>query len=180
MLADVDLTQQEIQRLLLERDVERFLYREAELLDDRRYEEWLDLWTDDAHYFMPIRRNIKFGQWDAENTSELTDISWFDEGKQTLTSRVVQLNTGIHWSEEPPSRTCHMVSTVRIDEIRGDEVVVHSRFLIYRNRLADEQNFFVGKREDVLRRVEGQWKIASRKVILDQSVLLSKNVTFFF
>ena len=179
-MIELDLTQAELQRLLLERDVENFLYREAELLDDRRYEDWLDLWTEDAHYFMPIRRNIKFGQWDAENTNELEDISWFDEGKQTLTSRVVQLNTGIHWSEEPPSRICHMVSAVRIDEVNGNEVSVHSRFLIYRNRLADEQNFYVGKREDTLRRVGGKWKIARRKVILDQSVMLSKNITFFF
>ena len=54
------------------------------------------------------------------------------------------------------------------------------RFMIYRNRVQTETDILVGKREDVLRKEAGQWKIAERKVILDQSVLLAKNLTFFF
>jgi 3-phenylpropionate/cinnamic acid dioxygenase small subunit len=57
---------------------------------------------------------------------------------------------------------------------------VKSRFLIYRNRVETETDLLVGKREDVLRRVHGAWRIARRKIILDQSVLLVKNLTFFF
>ena len=60
------------------------------------------------------------------------------------------------------------------------EVAVKSRFLIYRNRVETETDFLVGKREDLLRRVDGGWRIARRKIILDQSVLLAKNLTFFF
>jgi len=60
------------------------------------------------------------------------------------------------------------------------EVAVKCRFLIYRNRVQTETDILVGKREDVLRRVNGHWKIAQRKVILDQNVLLAKNLTFFF
>jgi len=60
------------------------------------------------------------------------------------------------------------------------EVTVKSRFLIYRNRVETETDVLVGKREDVLRRVDGRWKIARRKIVLDQSVLLTKNLTFFF
>jgi 3-phenylpropionate/cinnamic acid dioxygenase small subunit len=60
------------------------------------------------------------------------------------------------------------------------EVTVKSRFLIYRNRVETETDFLVGKREDLLRRVGGGWRIARRKIILDQSVLLAKNLTFFF
>jgi 3-phenylpropionate/cinnamic acid dioxygenase small subunit len=59
-------------------------------------------------------------------------------------------------------------------------VAVKSRFLVYRNRVETETDVLVGKREDVLRRVEGHWKIARRKIVLDQSVLLTKNLTFFF
>ena len=54
------------------------------------------------------------------------------------------------------------------------------RFMIYRNRVDTETDILVGKREDVLRKEAGQWKIAQRKVILDQGVLLVKNLTFFF
>ena len=129
---------------------------------------------------MPIRRNVPFGEHARENTSDQADVSWFDEGKTTLASRVRQLETGAHWAEEPFSRVCHLVSNVQILEASDREVTVKSRFLVYRNRLADETDLFVGKREDVLRRVDGGWKIARRKIILDQNVLLAKNVTIFF
>lgn len=169
-----------LQRLLLKQEIEDFLCTEAELLDGRRFDDWLELLTEDLRYFMPMRRNVKFGQQDREETSESEDISWFDEGRPTLAARVRQLNTGLHWAEEPLSRVCHMVSNVQIVDVRGDEVYVKSRFLVYRNRLQDETDFFVGKREDTLRRVDGRWKIARRKIILDQNVLLAKNVTVFF
>ena len=55
-----------------------------------------------------------------------------------------------------------------------------SRFVVYRNRVETETDFFVGKREDVLRRVDGAWKIASREITLDQNVLMAKNLTVFF
>ena len=59
-------------------------------------------------------------------------------------------------------------------------VTVKSRFLIYRNRVETETDILVGKREDVLRRVAGGWRISRRKIVLDQNVLLTKNLTFFF
>ncbi len=54
------------------------------------------------------------------------------------------------------------------------------RFLVYRNRVRTETDFLIGKREDTLRKVNGAWKVAERKIILDQNVLLAKNLTFFF
>jgi len=173
--------EQAVERILLLHEIQEFLYAEAELLDERRFDEWLELFTDDVHYWMPIRRNVKYGeQARLEETSAETDISWFDEGKITLASRVRQINTGLHWAEEPLSRICHIVSNVQLLDVALPEVTVKSRFLVYRNRLQDEQDIFIGKREDVLRQADGQWKIARRKIILDQNVLLAKNVTLFF
>ena len=174
-----------VARLLLTQEIAEFLYREAELLDERRYDEWLGLLADDIRYWMPMRRNVKFGEGEREFTRAGTDIAWFDEGKDTLTRRVRQIQTGIHWAEEPPSRICHMVSNVQIvratpnGSAMPSEVEVRSRFLVYRNRVETETDILVGKREDVLRRVDGAWKIARRMVVLDQSVLLAKNLTFF-
>ena len=171
--------------LLLRAEVEEFLYREAELLDERRYEEWLDLFTEDARYWMPMRRNVPAEEPAREFTREGMDVNWFDEGKDTLTRRVQQIRTGVHWAEQPPSRICHMVSNVQIPSAPSGgsapaEVPVKSRFLIYRNRVETETDLLVGKREDRLRRVDGGWRIARRKIVLDQSVLLVKNLTFFF
>ena len=166
--------------LLVLHAVQDFLYREAELLDERKYEEWLDLFTDDAHYFMPMRRNVPHDESEREFTRAGADVNWFDEGKDTLTRRVAQIRTGIHWAEEPPSRICHMVSNVQVLHASDTEVGVKSRFLVYRNRVETETDVLVGKREDLLRRVNGGFKIARRRIVLDQSVLLAKNLTFFF
>jgi 3-phenylpropionate/cinnamic acid dioxygenase small subunit len=167
-------------RLLLTHELSEFLYREAEMLDERRYEEWLNLFTEDARYWLPLRRNVKSTDLETENTSDADGISWFDEGKETLAGRVRQIKTGVHWAEEPHSRVCHIVSNVQVLEAERNQATVKSRILVYRNRLQDETDFFVGKREDLLRKIDGQWKIARRKIILDQNVLLAKNITIFF
>ena len=174
-----------IARLLLQQDVADFLCREAEILDERRYEEWLALIAEDVRYWMPMRRNVKVGEAEREFTRAGQDINWFDEGKETLTRRVKQILTGMHWAEEPVSRISHMVSNVRLLEVNPSaaepaEVTVGCRFLIYRNRVETETDILVGKREDLLRRVDGHWQIARRKIVLDQNVLLTKNLTFFF
>ena len=179
------VSESRIDHLLLKDEIEQFLYQEAELLDERQFEDWLDLLTEDIRYWMPMRRNVKFGELDREFTREGQDINWFDEGKDTLVRRVNQILTGVHWAEEPLSRICHSVSNVQVLKAtpsvsQATEVNVKCRFLIYRNRVQTETDFLVGKREEVLRSVDGQWKIAQRKIILDQNVLLAKNLTFFF
>ena len=175
----------DITRLLLKEEIQDLLYREAELLDERRFEEWLDLLTEDVHYWVPMRRNVPSQDTDLEFTRAGLDVNWFDEGKDTLTRRVRQIRTGVHWAEEPPSRICHMVSNVQIVGAVGEgpppsEIEVRSRFLVYRNRVETETDLLVGKREEVLRRDGDDWRIARRKIILDQNVLLAKNLTVFF
>jgi 3-phenylpropionate/cinnamic acid dioxygenase small subunit len=170
----------------LKADIEDFYFREADLLDDRRFRDWLDILADDIIYFMPIRRNVKFGQHQTrENTRSGEGISWFDEDKWTLTKRVEQILTGVHYAEEPLSRICHMVSNVQIKAVRPDlekpgELDVTSRFLIYQNRVDYETYTFVGKRNDTIRATDNGWKVARREIILEQSILLAKNLTMFF
>ncbi|MBV8736892.1 MAG: 3-phenylpropionate/cinnamic acid dioxygenase subunit beta [Alphaproteobacteria bacterium] len=176
---------EQLSRLLLKAEIEDFLYHEAELLDERRYEDWLKLAADDIRYWMPMRRNVKFGEQQREFTRADHDINWFDEGRETLERRVRQIMTGIHWAEEPVSRITHIVSNVQLLEAipsvdAAAEVLAKCRFLIYRNRVETETDILVGKREDRLRRVGESWQIARRKIILDQNVLLTKNLTFFF
>jgi 3-phenylpropionate/cinnamic acid dioxygenase small subunit len=170
----------------LKADIEDFYFHEADLLDDRRFRDWLDILADDITYFMPIRRNVKFGQHAArENTRIGEGISWFDEDKWTLTKRVEQILTGVHYAEEPLSRICHMVSNVQIRGVRPDleqpgEIDVTSRFLIYQNRVEYETYTFVGRRNDMLRMTGAGWKVAKREILLEQNILLAKNLTMFF
>lgn len=167
-------------------EIEDFLYLEADLLDQRRFKEWLDLLAEDLVYFMPIRRNVKFGQHaEQENTRQGEGISWFDEDKWTLGKRVDQILTGVHFAEEPLSRVSHLVTNVRLLDVRPSaeearEVTVGSRFLVHQNRVEYENFTFVGRRTDELRRVGASWQVARREIILEQNVLLAKNLTVFF
>lgn len=179
------MTDDRVAGLLLTQEIASFLYVEAELLDERRHDEWLALLAEDIRYWMPMRRNVKYGDTTREFTREAEDINWFDEGKETLVRRVRQIQTGIHWAEEPQSRITHMVSNVQLlhvapDAATAQEVTAKSRFLIYRSRVETETDILVGKREDTLRRSDNGWLIARRKIILDQNVLMTKNLTFFF
>ena len=171
---------------MLRQEIEDFLYHEADLLDQRRFKEWLELLAEDLVYFMPIRRNVKFGHHaERENTRQGEGISWFDEDKWTLTKRVEQILTGVHYAEEPLSRVTHMVSNVRLQEVAPSaedptDVVVGCRFLVYQNRVEYETNTFAGRRIDTLRRHDQSWLIARREMILEQNVLLAKNLSILF
>jgi 3-phenylpropionate/cinnamic acid dioxygenase small subunit len=170
----------------LKQEIEEFLYQEADLLDGRKFREWLDLLAEDLVYFMPIRRNVKFGEHEArENTRQGEGISWFDEDKWTVTKRVEQILTGVHYAEEPLSRVTHMVSNVRLLDVKPavddpEEVTVGSRFLVFQSRVEYENYTFIGRRTDTLRRNGDSWLIARRELILEQNVLLAKNLSILF
>jgi 3-phenylpropionate/cinnamic acid dioxygenase small subunit len=174
------------------REVEQFLYREARLLDERRFHEWLELFTDDVRYWMAARRNrypktskaIAILDPDRYVESELAEddeLAILDENKQTLSARVARLDTGMAWAEDPPSRTRHLLANIEVEPSEAaSELEVYSNFIVYRSRSEIEQDFYVGARRDVLRLFDGRLKIACRKLILDQNVLLAKNVSIFF
>ena len=174
------------------REVEQFLYREARLLDDRKFHDWLTLFTDDVRYWMASRTNrypksskaiaiLDPERYVEDDIGREDELAILDESKETLSGRIARLDTGMAWAEDPPSRTRHMISNIEIEAGDVDsELRVYSNFIVYRSRAETEQDFYVGARRDVLRRVDGEWKIAHRKLILDQNVLLAKNVSIFF
>ncbi len=174
------------------RDIERFLYREARLLDERRFHEWLELLTDDIRYWMGTRSNryprsskaiaiLDPSRYVEEDVTGDDELAILDETKDTLKARVARLDTGMAWAEDPPSRTRHFISNVDVEPGDGTaEFKVHANFIVYRSRAETEEDFYVGARQDLLRRVGGDWKIARRRLILDQNVLTAKNVSIFF
>jgi len=160
--------------------VEDFLYLEAELLDDRKLREWLELFTDDVRYWMPIRHNTLGRPQDvSEELSKPGEGYYFDDSKESLRLRVERVYSNSAWSELPPSRTRHLITNVRVKKDNGTELEVHSNFLVYRTRMESDQDVFVGTRQDVLRRVNGSFAIARRTIILDQAVLAAKNISVF-
>lgn len=177
MAAYADLSLQA--QMLLRFEAEDFLYGEAELLDDRRLDEWLALLTDDVHYWMPIRRTTTAKEV-AQEFTRPGEMAFFDDDRRILEMRVQRLSVGRAWAEDPPSRTRRLITNVRILSVADDELTVTSNFHLYRTRLDSEEDSWIGRREDLLRRENGQLKLARRHIFLEQTVILSQNMSNLF
>lgn len=161
-------------------DVQQFLFKEARLLDDRRFRDWLKLFTDDVVYWAPMLSN-RVGRDMRYEKSKYGELAHFEEDKQSLTGRVARLETGMAWSESPPSRTRHLISNVEVFETdQPDTYKVLSAFLVYRTHLETDEEIYGGAREDVLMRTDNGWRIARRTIQIDQAVTLGKNLAIFF
>src|SRR5262252_8450496 len=160
-------------------DLMSFYIREAWLLDERRFTEWLDLFTEDVLYFMPRRKNV-LRRESLREVTPLGDLALFEDDKRYLEMRVARLDTGMAWAEDPPSRTRHLIGNLLVEPLDNGEVQARTAFLVYRSHLETDQQLFAGSREDVLRQVDGMWKVAKRTILLDANVLLDKNLSIFF
>lgn len=159
-------------------DVEEFLYREALCLDERRFRDWLSLFSEDTRYEMPVRvTREKDAEWELSPRSRI-----FDDTRETLEIRVRRLETDFAWAEQPPSRTRHFVTNVLVDPgEREGEVLARSNVLVYRSRGDHaEWDLLSAQRRDTLRRAGDSWLIAHRWVALDQSTVQARNLSFFF
>ena len=160
----------------LEREIGEFFYREAELLDSNRLEEWLELLTEDIGYEMPVRLTRERGQPDVSS-----QMGHFSEDRRSLELRVKRLGTDFGWAENPPSRTRRFISNIRVENTSNpNEVKARSYFLLYRSRgSSTEVDLISGERQDLLRKLDGRWKLASRLIIVDQTVLGTRNLAIF-
>jgi ethylbenzene dioxygenase beta subunit len=153
---------------------EEFLYREAELLDDGRFREWLDLLTEDVRYRVPVRVTRERGE-----SGVSAEMFHLDEDRDSLALRVDRLETGFAWAEDPPSRVRHFVTNVR-PRPQGDELAVRSNVLVYRARWdRGEHDLLSGERHDVLRPGPGGLRLAARTVVLDATTLPTLNLAIF-
>lgn len=163
-------------------EITDWLYDEAELLDEGRLVEWLELLTDDVRYVVPIRIH-KEVTGDSRVTGVLDDSFHLDEDRVSLQMRVDRVETGFAWAEEPPSRIRHLVTNVRVRREAGkeDEVRARSYVMVYRSRWdRPHYDILAGERHDVLRREEGAWRLAHRTVVLDNTTIPTLNLSFLF
>lgn len=110
------------------------LVHEAELLDERRFEEWLALYDEDAWYWAPVL---------AEAIERGLALAHFDEDRTQMEARIRRLRQPNAWSEQPPVRTCRLVGNVRIaGNSANGAIEVRSKLLVqeYRNRAAGAES----------------------------------------
>tara|TARA_B100000029_G_scaffold42057_1_gene39072 strand:+ start:569 stop:1066 length:498 start_codon:yes stop_codon:yes gene_type:complete len=152
----------------LQHRVEQFLYREVRMLSERRYEEWLALFTDDARYWMPARETVD-GQPDA--VAEAHEMAFFDDDKTFLAARIERLRSSLAHAEQPPSRLRYFVTNVEVEAQPNDELDVYCNLLVYQSRLERTEVSYMGRREDRWCASGDSWCIKRRKVILDQTLV---------
>jgi 3-phenylpropionate/cinnamic acid dioxygenase small subunit len=152
----------------LQYEIEQFLYREAQMLSERRYEEWLELFTEDCRYWMPARETIS-GQPDALATDN--EMAYFDDDKAFLRARVERLRSALAHAEQPASRMRYFITNVQIDDRNVDEIEVQCNLQVFQSRTERTEVNYVGRREDRLCRIDGAWQIKLRKIILDQTLI---------
>lgn len=151
--ADIDLA----------RHAERFLHYEAHLLDGYKLLDWMELITPDIDYRMPIRNIIDNLDIDAAFSDRAFHMV---EDYESLAARMVRFQSGLAWSEKPPSRVRRHVSNIRVDPPNGDDLQVQSYLLFHWGR--DEMSEILSaERRDVLRMIDGRLYLARRRVLLD-------------
>lgn len=155
----------------------RFLYHEAEALDDGRLNDWLALLTEDIDYRIPTRIT-------RERTARLSgfsDASFFMiEDRGSLVTRVRRFETAFAFSEDPPTRTRRIIGNVRTEAgPRADEIGVKSNFILFRTKNDQPSQLLAGERHDVLRRVGSALLLAKRLVLLEHTVLPMENLAIF-
>jgi len=140
------------------RVLEEFLFRQAELLDGRNWDEWIDLFADAGVYWMPLKEE----QRDAENYPSI-----FYEDKALMAARVGRLRDGHAWGQQPPTRTVHLIGNVRLDgaESRNGEILVRSNFTVAEFR-RDVLRHHAGTYTHHLRSAGKSFRIAMQRVDL--------------
>ncbi|MCZ6764500.1 MAG: aromatic-ring-hydroxylating dioxygenase subunit beta [Alphaproteobacteria bacterium] len=139
-----------------QRAVEQFLYRQAEILDERRWDEWLDCFTADGIYWMPAA---------ADQEAGAGQPNIFYEDHYLMDMRIRRVEHPYAHSQAAGHRTSHVVSNVIIeseDEATGD-LVVRSRFHMVEYRL-DDQRYFGGKYTHTLKKTDDGYKIQLQRV----------------
>ena len=142
--------------------VEDFLFREAELLDDWRLDDWVALFTEDARYVVPTT--------DLPEGDPQRDLVFIDDDITRLRARAGRLNSRHAHREYPWSRTRRFVSNVRVAETGNGELSVTANVMVYRFR-GGEGAPYVGSVHYTLRRDNGELKIAYRRAVLDLEAL---------
>lgn len=155
------------------------LYREARLLDEERYADWLDLLADDVHYRMPLTAR----RFRADRGAALAEGPGyvFDDDKARLALRVQRLESGLVWAEDPRNAVRRLVGNVEIYRAQTDgEAHVHSVIEIHRSRIDAQQRRLTAARADRWRLEECGWRLVQRLIRFDHPVVIDSNLNVFF
>jgi 3-phenylpropionate/cinnamic acid dioxygenase small subunit len=131
-----------------------FIYHEARLADEARYSEWEALWDDNARYWVPM----------SPDADPETQVSYINDNRTRIRSRVAQLNTGVRHSQTPPSVLRRTVSNFEVTDAADGVVTVASNFVLVEYRFA--VTLWAGRSLHAIRRTEAGLRLAGKTVHL--------------
>ncbi|PJK30344.1 aromatic-ring-hydroxylating dioxygenase subunit beta [Minwuia thermotolerans] len=138
------------------RRVERFIYREARLQDEHRYEDWEHLWADDAIYWVPAN---------GADIDPEQQMSIIYDNRSRIGVRVRQLLTGKRYTQEPKSSIRHFVTNIEIVGRSGADIAAACNVMVYESNLRGE-TIWAARTDYTLREADGALKMARKKVAL--------------
>jgi len=156
--------------------VERLLLREARLLDERRYRDWLELFTDDVRYWMPANETRRLDDLPLDMTPRM---AFFDDGRRELEMRIRRFEAPTAWSENPPTRHVHLVANVEHLGGGPDGAEVASVVIAYRSRGDVEMAPIVARRRDRVVSDGARLQIAERRIDALSTTLHARNINTF-
>jgi 3-phenylpropionate/cinnamic acid dioxygenase small subunit len=149
-------------------DAQALIFREARLLDAQDFKAWLELYTEDALYWMPAWRDDNTQTQDPD--TELSLIYY--RGRSNLKDRVTRLTSGLSPVSKILPRTVHIISNVELGGVEGDESIVHASFVTHAfDPRSDRISSHFGHYRHGLRQVEGEWRIASKIIRLANDLI---------
>ena len=161
-------------------EVSQFLNYEYRLLDEERFEEWLDLMHDDIHYWMPGIENRRREDPLDQGFYAVKHMAYFDDSIRDLKRRVERFLQPSAWAENPPTRNVHLISNIEVYHGETpDEFIVYSVFRSVRSRGLDEEYVLYGRRKDFLVRHKKYLKVKSRLILIPNAMLKFKNINTF-
>lgn len=157
--------------------VVEFLHREAQALDQGRFEDWLGMLAPEVTYRMPVRLE----RMPKDGPGFVDESEFYSENHSSLVTRVRRLQTEQAWAEQPGSRQRHYLTNTMVERREDGAYAVVSNFLVTRTRSDLPYDFFTGERRDVLRQDDDDDRLllSERLILLDQTVLLSYNLSIF-
>ena len=170
--------------------VEQFYYREARLLDERRYQQWQTLLTEDIEYTIPSRfiatpnpreRGTEAFH-DIENELERGGPDAAPLRVENLFHLAIRVERALKvnaWAENPPARTRRFISNVEV-YLTADGYLSYNNFMMTYSRHDDSNHNYSGQRRDILRMVDGELKIAKREIIHDWNIINVPTMGLFF
>lgn len=161
-------------------EISQLLYREARLLDDGLFEEWLDWMSPSIRYWMPLRFVRRATERDQEFTSMDDQIAYLDEDLESMSMRVKKIRHRMSWSDNPMSRTVHSISNIEVMSYDDRACRVRSIATVHRSRFAHYEDQWVVHRDDTLEKAHSGWKLLERKIFYPCAVLESSNLSIFF